>query len=385
MSVWDDVVGQPGATATLKQAAAPHGSLTHAWLITGPPGSGRSTAAIAFAAALNCAHRSTDPSSPEPGCGQCHACQTILAGTHADVTRVRTDKLSISKDEVRSLVQVAQRSPSSGEFRVLIVEDADRMSAGTFNVLLKSIEEPPPKTIWILCAPSPQDLAPTIRSRCRVVTLSLPSPHDVTELLIRRDGIDPELATVAARAAQGHIGLARRFAMHPDALARRDAVVRIPWELRGVGSAVLRAARLVEEATAEAKETSEHAARIERERFLRSAGIEGSTVPPALRSQLKQLEDDQKKRQTRLVRDVLDRTLLDLFSVYRDILMIQLGSGSELVNVALSDDIARYAADTEARDTLAALDAITQTRERITANVPPLLAAEALLARLAAR
>ncbi|MDO5662348.1 MAG: DNA polymerase III subunit delta', partial [Brachybacterium sp.] len=326
MSVWEDVVGQEATVTAMRRAAAPGGSLAQAWLITGPPGSGRSTAARAFATTLQC-ERTTDP-----GCGVCHACVTARAGTHPDVRVVATDKLSISKDEVRELVQVAQRSPATGRHRVIVVEDADRMSAGTFNVLLKSIEEPPPLTVWMLCAPSAQDLAPTIRSRCRVVSLAVPSAEVVAELLIRRDGIDPALAERSARAAQGHIGLALRYATQDGSLQAREDAARALLSLRGSGTAVLTAQRLVEQATAEAKEHADTVAAEERAAFLRSAGIEDGAVPPTLRSQVRQLDEDAKRRQTRLVRDVLDRYLLDVHSVLRDLLSIQLGTGQALVN-----------------------------------------------------
>lgn len=375
MSVWAEVVGQEPAVQQFRRAASPGGSLAQAWLVTGPPGSGRSTAARAFAATLQCEEGT--------GCGQCRACRTVTAGTHPDVTVVTTDKLSISKEEVRGLVLTAQQAPATGHRRVVIVEDADRMSPGTFNVLLKAIEEPPPLTVWMLCAPSAQDLAPTIRSRCRVVTLSLPSPQVVADLLVRRDGVDPDRAERAARAAQGHIGLALRYATQDGALAAREDSARELLGLRGVGQAVLAAQALVERATAEAKEHADAVAAEEREHFLRSAGIDDGRVPPALRSQVKQLEEDAKRRQTRLVRDVLDRYLLDAHSVLRDVLMLQLNAGRELVNPGVRQDIEATAGRGSALVTVDLLDAVQTSRRRIAGNVPPLLAVEALLARVA--
>ncbi|UYG17965.1 DNA polymerase III subunit delta' [Brachybacterium huguangmaarense] len=377
MSVWDEVVGQEAAVARFRRAASPEGTLAQAWLITGPPGSGRSTAARAFAATLECEN------DPPVGCGRCRACVTVLAGTHPDVTVVATDKLSISKDEVRSLVLTAQRSPATGRHRVIIVEDADRMSAGTFNVLLKSIEEPPPLTVWMLCAPSAEDLAPTIRSRCHVVTLTIPPAETVAELLVRRDGVDPEVAGRSARAAQGHIGLALRYATQPGALEGRERAARTLLSLRGAGAAVLAAQALVDQATSEAKEHADEVSAAERERFLRSAGIEDEKVPPALRAQYRQLEEDAKRRQTRLVRDVLDRYLLDAHSVLRDVLTLQLDSGSALVNPGVHDALEEAAATSEAGDSLRLLDAVGTARARIAGNVPPLLALEALLAQVA--
>ncbi|MBB5830404.1 DNA polymerase III subunit delta' [Brachybacterium aquaticum] len=373
--VWADVVGQDAAVAQFRRAASPEGSLAQAWLITGPPGSGRSTAARAFAATLQCEQGT--------GCGQCRACRTTLANTHPDVTVVATDKLSIAKEEVRALVMTAQRAPATGRHRVLIVEDADRMTAGTFNVLLKSIEEPPPSTVWMLCAPSAEDLAATIRSRCRLVTLTLPGSDVVAELLRRRDGVDEQLALRAARAAQGHIGLALRYATQEGALAAREESARTLLSLRRTGDAVLAAQALVDRATAEAKEHADQVALEEKERFLRSAGIEDGKVPPSLRGQLRQLEEDAKRRQTRLVRDVLDRYLLDAHSVLRDMLSTQLGTGAELVNIDVADQIAQVAAQGSGRITLGLLDAVQEARTRIAGNVPPLLAIEALLARVA--
>ncbi|WP_193107162.1 DNA polymerase III subunit delta' [Brachybacterium sp. FME24] len=373
--VWADVVGQDSAVAQFRRSTSPQGSLAQAWLITGPPGSGRSTAARAFAATLQC--------ETGTGCGQCRACRTVLANTHPDVTVVATDKLSIAKEEVRGLVMTAQRAPATGRHRVLIVEDADRMSAGTFNVLLKSIEEPPPSTVWMLCAPSAEDLAPTIRSRCRLVTLAVPSSEVVAELLRRRDGVEANLAVRSARAAQGHIGLALRYATQEGALAAREDSARTLLNLRGAGQAVLAAQGLVDRATAEAKEHADAVATEEKERFLRSAGIDDAKVPPSLRAQVRQLEEDAKRRQTRLVRDVLDRYLLDAHSVLRDVLSHQLGTGSELVNVEVAGEIEQAAAGAAAKTTLGLLEAIQVARDRISGNVPPLLAIEALLSRIA--
>lgn len=375
MSVWDDVVGQEQAVAQFRRAASPEGSMAQAWLITGPPGSGRSTAARAFAATLQCEHGT--------GCGACRSCRMVLANTHPDLTVVATDKLSISKDDVRALVLTAQRAPATGRHRVLVVEDADRMSAGTFNVLLKSIEEPPPSTVWMLCAPSAEDLAPTIKSRCRLVSLSVPSSQVVAELLVRRDGVHPQLAERSARAAQGHIGLALRYATQAGALDAREESARTLLGLRGAGEAVMAAQALVERATSEAKAHSDAVAEEEKAAFLRSAGIDDGKVPPSLRSQVKQLEDDAKRRQTRLVRDVLDRYLLDAHSVLRDVLTVQIGSGGELVNPGVEAEIRRAAGTGEGRITLGLLEAVQEARARIAGNVPPLLAIEALLARIA--
>jgi len=370
VSVWDDLVGQEEAAAVLRGAVASPAQMTHAWLFTGPPGSGRSTAARAFAAALQC---------EDGGCGICHACRTVLGGTHADVQVVSTEKLGIDIDVVRSLVQSAQRRPAGGRWRVVLVEDADRMSERGSNVLLKAIEEPPERTVWLLCAPSSEDLVTTIRSRCRPVRLRVPPVEAVAELLVRRDGVDPVMAAHAARAAQSHIGLARRLARDEGARLRRREVLRMALEVRGVGDAVVSAGNLVDVAGEEASAATTERDAAERAALLRSLGAAATgALPPALRSQVTQLEKDQKARATRSKRDVLDRALVDLASLYRDVLVVQLGAGVDLVNVELRAEVERLAAAAPPELTLRRLDAIGLARERIGANVNPLLAVEAM-------
>lgn len=368
--VWDDVVGQERALGALKAAVADPGAMTHAWLVTGPPGSGRSHAARAFAAALQC---------EKGGCGECHACRTVRGGTHADVTRVATEKVTISIDEVRDLISVAQQAPSGGRWRVIIIEDADRMTERTSNVLLKSIEEPPPRTVWLLCAPSSQDVAVTIRSRCRIVSLVTPTADAVAELLVERDGVAPDLALEAARAAQSHIGIARRLARNADARARRDQVLALATDIRGVGDAVLAAADLVAVADDDAKAVSEERDGAERAELMTTLGAdESGRLPPALRAQVRQLEEDQKRRATRMKRDVLDRAILDLMSLYRDVSAVQLGASVHLVNESHRGHIEQLAARTTLADTVRCLDALGTARTRLAGNVAPLLAMEAM-------
>ncbi|MFD2797678.1 DNA polymerase III subunit delta' [Promicromonospora vindobonensis] len=370
MTVWDDVVGQESAVAALQAAVANPAAMTHAWLVTGPPGSGRSVAARAFAAALQC---------PQGGCGVCHACTTTMAGTHPDVTLLATEKVVIAIDEVRDLIMTASRSPSGGRWRVIVIEDADRMAERTTNVLLKTIEEPPPHTVWVLCAPSVQDVLPTIRSRCRAVVLRVPPPQAVADLLVRRDGADPAVALSAARAAQSHVGLAKRLARDAGARERRTAVLSIARRIRGVGDAVLAAGELVEVAKAEAVSATQERDAAEKAELLRGLGVaDGETLPPRLRSQLKQLEDDQKRRATRHQRDVLDRAMVDLLSLYRDVLVVQLGAEVDLVNAELAETVRSLAADSTPEQTVRRMDSIGVARTRLGGNVAPLLALEAM-------
>jgi len=368
--VWDDVVGQERALAPLKAAVVDPTAMTHAWLITGPPGSGRSHAARAFAAALQCEHG---------GCGTCHACRTVMGGTHPDVKRVATEKVTISIEEVRELIGIAQQSPSQGRWRVIMVEDADRMTERTSNVLLKSIEEPPPRTVWLLCAPSSQDVTVTIRSRCRVVNLVTPTADAVAALLVERDGVSEEVALEAARAAQSHIGVARRLARDTGARARRDQVLALATEIRGVGDAVLAAADLVSVADDDAKASAEDRDGAERAELMVTLGVDDSgRLPPALRAQVRQLEDDQKRRATRMKRDVLDRAILDLMSLYRDAAAVQVGASVHLVNESHRGHIEQLAARTTLADTVRCLDALGTARTRLAGNVAPLLAMEAM-------
>jgi len=380
VSVWDEVVGQEAAVAVLREAATNPTAMTHAWLITGPPGSGRSVAARAFAAALQC---TAPESGGEPGCGVCHGCTTALGGTHADVTVVATEKVFITIDEARALVGLAQRAPSGGRWRVIIVEDADRMIERSSNALLKALEEPPPRTVWLLCAPSPMDVAVTIRSRCRGVALRVPPAEDVAGLLIRRHGVEPHAALAAARAAQSHVGMARRLAQDEGARRRRAQVLRIPTQVRSVADAVFAAADLIEVATAESKAATEERDAAERSALLRTLGADASgALPPALRAQVRLLEEDQKKRATRALRDVLDRAMLDLLSLYRDVLVVQLGADVTLVNSEMADEVRALAYSSTPEQTIRRMDAIGEARTRLGSNVAPLLAMEAMIVAL---
>jgi len=354
--------------------------MTHAWLFTGPPGSGRSVAARSFAAALLCARG---------GCGSCAACRQVLAGTHADLMVVRPDGLSYGVKQTRNLVLRAAGAPSGGRWRVVLFEDADRCTEQAANALLKAIEEPAPRTVWLLCAPSGEDLVATIRSRCRVVTLRVPSAEAVAGVLTARDGIDPERALVAARAAQGHIGRARRLATDADARRRREQVLAVPARAASLGPALAAAAALVKTAEEEAKTVTEELDEPERD-ALRQAFGEGSTgkgVAKAVRGAagaLRDLEDRQKSRATRLKRDSLDRALLDLAGFYRDVLMIQAGAGVELANADHEAELRELASASSPEATLHRIEAIMRCRERLAASVAPLLAVEEMTIALLA-
>ncbi|MGL4744089.1 MAG: DNA polymerase III subunit delta' [Dermatophilaceae bacterium] len=374
MSVWRDLVGQEQTVATLQRAVAEPAAMTHAWLFTGPPGSGRSVAARAFAAALQC---------PVDGCGECRECRTALDGSHADVEVVATEGLSIKVAQMRELVGLAALRPSVGRWRVILIEDADRLTAysdAPANALLKALEEPTPRTVWMLCAPSLEDVVITVRSRSRHVRLRTPPVAAVADLLVRRDGVDPELAVSAARAAQSHIGLARRLARDDRARARRGDVIALATQVVGVGQAMSAAADLVATATEESQAAAGERDAAERARLLELLGADPSarTQPPAVRAQVTALEKEQKARATRMVRDVIDGALVDLLSVYRDALVVSTGAGSALVNEGSRAIVDRVAAAFDPVGLLDAMDAVGAARVRIGANVAPLLAVEAM-------
>lgn len=381
MTVWAEVVGQRPAVEVLQRAVTSSRGegvgMTHAWLFTGPPGSGRSVAARAFAAALLC-------EEVEPGCGQCQSCRTVLAGSHADVTSLRTEGVVISRKQAMELLPLAQRRPSVGRWRVIVVEDADRLNDSSGNAMLKAIEEPTARTVWLLCAPSTTDVLVTIRSRCRHVGLRTPPAQAVADLLVARDGIDPQMAVFAARAAQSHIGMARRLATDEQARIRRREVLQLPLKLHGVGEAVLHAAALLDTAKAEAEAATTERDERERDDLLRALGadVQARTQPPYIRSQLKTLADEQKRRATRFVRDMVDRSLTDLLSLYRDVLLVHADPGADLINAELRDEVQRLARQVSPTDAVRCMAAIHEARARIGANVAPLLALEAMSLQL---
>lgn len=371
MSVWDDVIGQESAVATLVRAVAEPAAMTHAWLLTGPPGSGRSVAAKAFAAALQC---------PDGGCGSCRECRTALEGTHADVDVIATEGLTLTVKLARELVQLAARRPSIGRWRVIVIEDADRLHERAADALLKALEEPVAGTVWILCAPSIEDVIITIRSRSRHVRLRTPPVEAVAALLVRRDGVDPAMASFAARAAQCHVGLARRLACNEGARIRRHEVITLAARIRSVGDAVGAAADLDSIAKEEALASSNERDVAERSRLLETLGADPAarTQPPHVRAQVSALEREQKTRATRFVRDVIDRSLMDLLSIYRDALVLHTGASIGLVNQDMSEQVRQLASVLSPEQLLGCMDAIGTARERIDANVQTLLALEAM-------
>ena len=372
--VWAHLVGQPRTAAVLEAAAEGHG-MTHAWLFTGPPGSGRSNAAVAFAAALQC---------EQAGCGQCHDCHTVLAGTHADVSVIRTEKLSIGVDEVRDLVRRAALAPVGRRWQVLVVEDADRLTDQACNALLKAIEEPTDRTVWMLCAPTVEDVLQTIRSRCRLVTLTTPTTADVTAFLVRTEGVDDALAASAARASQGHIGRARALARDDATRNRRREVVALPAKLTSLGDCMNAAANLNEVTKEEAEAITSALDEREKRDLDASYGVvERGRRPRDYAPALAALERAQKTRAKRRHLDVVDRGLMDLVSVYRDAISVAVGARVALVNEEIRPEVEQVARTSSSELNLRRIGWIFEAREQMLEfNVPVALALESMMLAL---
>ncbi|MFL6000996.1 MAG: DNA polymerase III subunit delta' [Streptomyces sp.] len=400
MTVWDDLVGQERVSEQLAAAARdadaqvtavtagtppPEASqMTHAWLFTGPPGAGRNQAARAFAAALQCV-------SPDralggvPGCGFCDGCHTALIGTHADVTSVAAVGSQILADDMRDTVRKSFTSPATGRWQIILVEDAERLNEKSANAVLKAVEEPAPRTVWMLCAPSIEDVLPTIRSRCRHLNLSTASVEAVADMLVRREGVEPAAAMAAARATQGHVDRARRLATDPAARERRAAVLKLPLRVEDVGGCLRAAQELVDAAADDAKQLAEEMDGKETEELKAAMGAsQGGRMPRGTAGVMKDLEDRQKRRRTRTQRDSLDLALTDLTAFYRDVLALQLGSRVAIANADAEDALERLARGSSPETTLRRIEAIGACREALDRNVAPLLAVEAMTMALRA-
>ena len=382
MSVYENLVGQDHITAILKGAveASRTGEesqeMTHAWVFTGPPGSGRSSAAVAFAQALVCANK---------GCGTCNECRSAYNGSHPDVEIIRTEGLSIKVEEVRELLTRVAWAPSMGGWRVVVMEDADRLTESAANALLKAIEEPGNRTVWLLCAPTLHDVLPTIRSRCRHIQLHTPSDEAVAQVLIKRDGITPAMAQFAARVSQGHIGRAKYLALNENVRSNRTKIMNLPLQLNSLAAAFKASQILVDLATASANAASEE--RDEKEiTALQEAygkGATGRGMASGAAKAVKELEKEQKSRSTRMVRDSIDGALLDIATFYRDVMMVQSGSNDAIINTDMADAINAYAAKHPKHTTINKMTAIMEARTNLAHNAAPLLTCEALMCRLA--
>ncbi len=378
MSVFDSLVGQSEVVERLKSAtnAATSGSTTqemvHSWLFVGPAGSGRSNAAVAFAAALVCS---------QSGCGTCRDCQTVLTGTHIDVERFNPTGLSIKAEEVRELIARSAWSPSVGPWRIVIIEDADRLTETAANALLKTIEEPETHTLWFLCAPTLSDVSITIRSRCRHLQLRTPSKTSVEEFLLTNTSVDSKTAAFAARVSQGHIGRARFIATNQEAQSRRKEVLALAFSLKDIDSCFKAASRLLD--TAQEQAESENSERDSKQlKQLQDAyqGTGRSLISGGSKA-IKDLEKEQKSATTRSIRDNLDSALLDIATIYRDVLVTQSGS-DEILNIDLRLEITDFAKTTTPKRSIERIEALLEARINLGRNSAPLSTLEALFCAL---
>jgi len=390
--VFTRLVGQQAVEAELIAAAraargdsahnaAATGTMTHAWLITGPPGSGRSIAALCFAAALQCTAAGT------PGCGECRACVATLAGTHADVRRIVPEGLSIGVDDMRAIVQIASRRPSTGRWQIVVIEDADRLTEGAANALLKVVEEPPPSTVFLLCAPSvdPEDIAITLRSRCRHVALVTPPVDAIAQVLIDTDGLSAPDARFAASVSGGHVGRARRLATDPAARERRQRALSLVRDAVIPSKAYAAAEELVVSAEAEARALTagRDEAETEELRTALGAGGTGKGTAATLRGAtgaIKDLERRQKSRQTRASRDALDRALIDLANYFRDALMMASGARVQPNHPDMTSRVSALSEHASPERLLRCIEAVLLCREALALNVKPKFAVDALVA-----
>ena len=381
-SVFDNLVGQEHIIGILQGAVTASRSseesqgMTHAWVFTGPPGSGRSSAAVAFAQALIC---------PKDGCGTCNECNSVKTQGHPDVELIRTEGLSIKVEEVRELLSRVAWAPSMGGWRVVVMEDADRLTESAANSLLKAIEEPGTRTVWLLCAPTLHDVLPTIRSRCRHLQLRTPSFEAVTNLLIHCDHIPIVLADFVTRVCQGHIGRARYLATNESARSNRKTIMQLPLQLGSLAAAFQAAQTLVDLATSEANASTDICDEKEVDKLQEAFGKGATGRGMALGGvkAVKELEKEQRLRSTRMVRDAIDGALLNLFTFYRDVMMVQVGNTDSLVNTDMSEQIERYAANPRSLSIIGKMNAIIEARENLARNSAPLITCEALMCLLA--
>ena len=359
--VFRDVVSQPEAVEQLLGSIGQGKDVHHAWLFTGPPGSGRSQLALAFAASLLCA---------DGGCGTCNSCQMIQSRNHPDVQVLNTERVLISIDEVTEFIEKSIQMPAIGKYRIMVIEDADRMSERTSNLLLKSLEEPPKGTIWMICAPSEADLLPTIRSRVRRVQLKVPTVEAVAQLLVEKYGIGLQLAQQSAAQAQSHVGMARRLASNAGARDRRSQALKAVLSITDIPSAMAVSDTLAKLAESDGAQLTAEQDEAERKALFLAMGVsEESKLNPSSRAQLRRLEESQKRRATRSKRDGLDRILIDLMGLYRDVLTVQLGAGEPLINVDLVQEITKLANESSQAQSIHNIEEIEKVRNRMERNV----------------
>lgn len=386
--MWQELIGQEFAIKTLQGAAKESlrnakgkttAGFAQSWLITGPPGSGRSTAAKLFAAALQCENA---------GCGECKSCKSSLAGSHPDVKVMVPTRVTYLLEDVKALIQSSALIPAIGQWNVIILEDADRLTSVAANALLKSIEEPARNTMWILCAPSSQDVISTIRSRCRLVNLRMPPFEEIAQLLKTRDGVDPAMAKFSAAAALGHVGRAKLLATDANLREARRKILQLPFELTDLPSCFRAAEELFETVTNESDRETESKDNHERELLLESygagaVGLSKKKIERMSASAMKDLSKEQKARSKRIARDRLDLALVEIAAFYRDVLIVQSGAALDLFHEEHRGSIEKIAKSTSPQATINRLEAVEEARKLLPSEASPLLVLEAMMIQLA--
>jgi DNA polymerase-3 subunit delta' len=383
-SVFEVLVGQEHIIKILKGAVVASRTgkqsqeMTHAWVFTGPPGSGRSSAAIAFAQALICGNN---------GCGACSDCNSAQSRGHPDVEIIRTEGLSIKVEEVRELLARVAWAPALGGWRVVVLEDADRLTESAANALLKAIEEPGIRTVWLLCAPTLHDVLPTIRSRCRHLQLRTPPHNAVVSVLVHRDSVDPGMADFAARVSQGHIGRAKYFATNESVRRNHKLIMQLPLQLDSLAAAFQAAKTLLDLATQQAISSSDQVDKAEIEKLQEAygKGAIGRGMAIGGAKAVKDLEKEQKSRATRMIRDSIDGALLDITTFYRDVMMLQLGYPQSVVNADLREQLESYASTHTPHSTISKINALMNARNYLAQSTAPLVICETLMCQLANR
>ncbi|HEX3424626.1 MAG TPA: ATP-binding protein [Acidimicrobiales bacterium] len=304
-----DVVGQEAAVAALRAASA---RPVHAYLLVGPPGTGKRQAATAFAAALLC---------PSGGDGSCDTCRRVLAGVHPDVVTIEREGPWITMDMAREISVAASRSPVEGNRKVLLLSDFHLVrDAGP--ALLKTIEEPPPSTVFVIMAEFVPPELVTIASRCVTIDFG-PLPLEAVVTALQADGIEASRASDLAAAAEGRLDRARLLARDPEFVIRRRTWQEVPSRLDGTGATAVAIAgelvTLLERSVAplrerQAAEVAELDARIARANEV--TGRKGGRRAP--KTGAKELEERHRREVRRQRTDELKAGLAALAGVYRD-------------------------------------------------------------------
>ena len=354
-SLFAEVVGQERAVARLESAAR---HPVHAYLFHGPPGSGKRAAARGLAAALLC---------PDGGCGHCNSCRRALAGTHPDLVAIERSGASLTVDDARDITVRAQKRPVESARQVLVVPDV-HLALAAAPALLKTVEEPPPSTVFLLLADALSPGLATIVSRCVQVPFAAVAPAALEDWLVGR-GVDGAVAASVAAASGGNLDRARLLADDPGFNQRRERWRSVPSHLDGTGAAAVTVADgllgMAEGALAPLRD--EHAR--EMATLEEQAEATGSRGVPGRKA----VEDRHKREERRWRTDDLRMGLAALSDAYRDRMVA-------VVSAAVP--AGSPGAGTERRQAAAHVEAVGRASAALSRNVREDLLLEALMVEL---